>query len=302
VGTPATRFSLSPDGRQLAFLATDPSGENPRLWVRALDGLVTRPVPGTEGADAAFWSPDSRSLAFSAGGKLRRIDVSGGPATVLADMGGIPGTWNRDGEILFTPRADGPIARIAATGGTPTPVTTLNAECGESGHLQPFFLPDGRHFLYHAVGGATGGVYLGALEGNQPCRLLIEYGSNAQFAAGHVLFMRDTTLMAQPFDIDRLELTGEAVPLAEEVQIGGSTGRDGAFTVSQTGTLVYQSGGTLRSQLSWFDRSGRQDVKRYTSPRFRRQTLSGRCLRGEGAFHGGAAMDPSSSSLTRTKD
>lgn len=161
------------------------------------------------------------------------------------------------------PDGNSPILRISASGGPPSPVTTLDAASGDTGHFAPAFLPDGRHFLY--VRGSTTNpnearaVFVGSLDPAEEPRLLLQGGSNVQYASGHLLYMRDNTLMAQPFDPDRLELSSEAVPLVEQLQMGGTTGRMGAFAVSQTGTLVYQTGSAeIRSQLVWFDRAGKQ--------------------------------------------
>jgi serine/threonine protein kinase/Tol biopolymer transport system component len=263
---PALRFALSPDGRRLAFVATGADGRT-LLWVRPLDTLLAQPLAGTEGVVMPFWSPDSRFIAFNAGGNLKKIDASGGPPLTVAETNtNNQGSWNRDDVILFAPRT-GPLYRVSASGGTPSPVTTLDAASGDTIHWNSFFLPDGRHFLYHAVGSKAGGplearaVYVGSLDPSEGSRLLLEGGSNAQYALGYVLFMRDDTLMAQPFNTDRLELTGDAVPVADGVDIGGATGRTGAFSVSQTGVLAYQTGSAgMGSQLIWFDRAGKQIV------------------------------------------
>jgi hypothetical protein len=190
----------------------------------------------------------------------------------LADAVPNPGaTWNRGGTILFASFGPGnPIRRVSASGGAPSPVTTLNADNGETQHWFPFFLPDGRHFLYFAVGNKTGGptspngIYVTALDSNER-KLLVPGGSTAMYAGGYLLFLREQTLMAQPFDVERLELTGHAVPIAERVMIGGASGMAGAsgFTVSETGALAYQTGsaevgGVASTQLVWFDRSGKQ--------------------------------------------
>jgi Tol biopolymer transport system component len=262
--SPSGRFTLSPDGRRLAIVATDASGRT-MLWVRPLDTPVAQPLAGTEGASFPFWSPNSGSLGFIADNKLKRVDLSGGPPITLADATiGATGSWNKDNVILFTPRGSAPLHRVSATGGTPVPVTTLDVEAGEVQHWYPHFLPDDRHFLYFAVGSKSGGatdargVLVGALDSTGPGKLLTPEGSNAKYAGRHMLFSRAGTLVAQPFNLERLELEGEAVPLVEGVQIAGlgATGTAGAFSVSDTGVLVYQTGVVFRSQLAWFDRSG----------------------------------------------
>ena len=255
--TASARLALSPDGRRLAFTATDGNGRV-MLWVRALDNLAMQPLAGTEGAIAPFWSPDSRSIAFEAAGKLKKIDVSGGPPLTLCDGAfAVPGTWNRDEVILFTP-ADQcpPVASIGRERHT-SPVTALDTKAGELAHFDPFFLPDGRHFLYAAASVSSVSVFVGSLDSGDRKRLLTSSG-NFRYAQGFLIFSRDATLMAQAFDTSTLSLKGEAVPLAEQVQF--TTGlQAAAFSVSETGVLVFQtvgSGGT--SQLFWFDRTGRQ--------------------------------------------
>lgn len=260
----AGRFALSPDGRQLVLVASD-AGGRAMLWLRPLDSGVAQPLPGTEDGQYPFWSPDSRSIAFIAGGRLKRLDLASGSAITLADAGlGATGTWNRDGVILFTPRGGGPIHRISEQGGASTPVTALDEDGGETQHWYPWFLPDGRHFLYFAVGGpgdaiSSRAVMVGSLDAPEgPGRLLVEPGSNAKFANGYLLFARGGTLVAQVLDTEALELRGEPSPVVESLQIAGlgTTGSAGAFSVSDNGILVFQVGGGFRSQLAWFDRSG----------------------------------------------
>jgi Tol biopolymer transport system component len=257
---PRVRFALSPDGRQLAFIAR--GADNRQLiWVRTLDGGESRPLAGTEGGQSPFWSSDSRSIGFVAAGTLKRIAASGGPVlTLAADAGNLTSTWNADGVIVFSPRiARGVLMRVSASGGSvPEPVTQLDATIGHSRHTYPFFLPDGRHFLYLAIGTAgkataAAGIYVGSLDANEPPSLLVEAGSAPRYAQGHLLYTREGFLLAQPFDVDRLKVTGEAVSVAGDV---------GAFTVSGTGALAYMAGFEkarhLDRQLTWFDRAGQQ--------------------------------------------
>jgi Tol biopolymer transport system component/predicted Ser/Thr protein kinase len=265
--SPAGWLALSPDGQRLAFTA---AGQDRRvlLWVRSLDGLTSQPLVGTDGAQFPFWSPDSRYLGFFAEGKLKKIDAAGGTPVALCDMPrrnapAAGGTWNRDGVILFALVA-APLYRVPAAGGTPAPVTTLDEAQGETQHFEPFFLADGRHFLYFAVGTRTGGpddphgIYVASID-SPDRKLLIHGGSNAEYASGQLIFLRDRTLMAQPFDSRRLELIGDAVPVADQVAIGGLSGRTGAFSVTETGVLAYQTGsGEVQSQLVWFDRAGKE--------------------------------------------
>ncbi|HZM94442.1 MAG TPA: protein kinase [Vicinamibacterales bacterium] len=264
---PAGRFALSPNGRRVAFAGADGNGES-QLWVRSLDSTVAQPLAGTDGAAFPFWSPDSRYIAFISLGKLKKIDATGGPVTTLCDAApNATGAWNTEDVILFTPPGGSPLYRVSALGGTPTPATTLDPANGESQHWFPFFLPDNRHFLYFAMGSKSGGaidpraVYVGSLDPNEPNKLILQRGSNAKYASGHLFFLRGRTLMAQPFDVSRLELTDQPVPVAEQVQVpgAGDTGTAGAFSVADTGAIAYQTGlDQVRSQLVWFDRGGKQ--------------------------------------------
>jgi Tol biopolymer transport system component len=266
------RLALSPDGRRLAFVANDTNGRV-MLWVRELAALSAEPLADTEGASGPFWSPDSRFIAFSAGGKLKKINASGGPAIPLCDTNtGLPGSWGLNDVILFTPGNLRPISRVPAAGGTPTMATTLDTKGGEQWHAWPFFLPDGRHFLYAAGGDPTSGVYVGSLDSPDRTRLLDSF-ANAQYASGFLVFPRAGTLMAQPFDATRLALSGEAMAVAERVVFVFDrgvppTGTRAAFVVSDTGVLVFEASRT--SRLVWFDRAGKQtgtlgDEARYGS-------------------------------------
>jgi hypothetical protein len=239
------------------------------LWVRPLHGLTTTPLSGAEAAIGPFWSADGRSVGFFSPGEgaVKRIDLAGGPAVVVGP--GFPGrgTWNRDGIIL---RGGAGIHQLAVAGGAPVRVTTLDESRGETRHVDPRFLPDGRHFLFLAIGrrdggvvnaDAANGVYVGTLGSNEQKLLLPDAGS-AAYGSGHLLFMRGRTLMAQPFDVERLELGGEARPLVDGVSLAGSGpgAAMASFSVSATGVLVYRHGSSSPlSRLVWFDRSGRQE-------------------------------------------
>jgi eukaryotic-like serine/threonine-protein kinase len=252
---------VSPDGRRIAFVAKGEDGKN-WLWVRPLDGLAAQALPGTEGATYPFWSADSRALGFFADGKLKRVDASGGPPQVLCDAPfGRGGAWNRDGVIVFAGEAGRGLSRISATGGVLTPVTRLDGSRHETAHRWPSFLPDGRHFLYTALGGGSpataDAVFVGTLGANETTHL-VDVRSNASYSPpGYLLFAREGALVAQPLDATRRVLTGHAVRLADQVQFFPPAG-NAAFSVSENGVLAYQTGtaGDL-SQFVWFDRTGK---------------------------------------------
>jgi eukaryotic-like serine/threonine-protein kinase len=255
------RFAVSPDGRRVVFVASDPEG-NVRLYMRPLESLVATVLPGTDGAGSPFWSPDSRMVAFIAQGQLKTIDPAGGSPLTLTSAINATGSWNTDNVILFSPNAASPLHAIPATGGTARPVTRLETGSGDVLHRNPFFLPDGRHFMYVAVsarsGEATGAraSYVATLDSSDPGRLLIEGGSSVAYSQGHLVFLRDGRLVAQPFDLSRLELTGEPKPITEQVEFAGPSST--AFSVAQSGLLAYQPASGPGSQLVWFDRTGRR--------------------------------------------
>jgi eukaryotic-like serine/threonine-protein kinase len=261
-------FALSPDGRRLAFAATGSDGVS-RLWVRSLDSLEARPLPGSESAEFPpfFWSFDSRYIAFQAGGELKKIDISGGAAETLCDLSGsaVGGSWNRDGVIIFGQNPGG-LMRVSANGGPASPLTTLDPSRKEINHSSPSFLPDGRHFIYlrRSSTPENGGVYVGSLDakpGEQDSKRLLAtdwgpaYVPSSDPGFGQVLFVRDGTLMAQPFDTRRLELSGEPVTVAERV---GTFIDAGFFSTSTNGVLIYRAGGAGADQLTWFDPQGRR--------------------------------------------
>ncbi len=262
-------LTLSPDGRRLAFVAAGSSGRT-LLWVRPLDSLAGQALAGTDGATLPFWSPDSRFLGFFADGKLKKIEVSGGPPQALCPVNnGRGGAWSRDGVIVFTPSNSAPLLQVAAAGGEPKPLTTLDRTRQESTHRHPYFLPDGRHFMYMTRSGQpeNRGVFLGSLEDKPDSttrRRLLGDDSNAVYAppqddgSGHLLFRRGGVLMAQPFDAQELRLAGDPFPVADKVE-GGAYFR-GAFAVSDTGMLVYDTRETAAEErrLVWFDRQGKQ--------------------------------------------
>src|SRR5262249_638528 len=247
-----------------------PDGKN-LLWVRPLNGMSAQPLNGTEGATYPFWSPDSRFLGFFAGGKLKKIDASGGPPQVLCDaQQGRGGTWNREGVIIFAPTQRDSLSRVSAAGGAPVPLTALDAPKREFSHRFPSFLPDGRHFLYlaQAVMGVeqkdSDVIYAGSLDSKER-QALLRVRSNAVYvppmagrSEGQLLFARDRTLVAQAFDAKNVRIRGEAVPVGESLTYFPNFGF-AVFTASENGFLAYQSGGGGGlSKLAWFDRSGKE--------------------------------------------
>lgn len=255
-------FAVSPDGRRVVLLGI--SEGRPLLWVRALDSLTAQPVAGTEEGIFPFWSPDSRFIGFFSGGKLKKIDATGGPAQTLCDAPqGAGGAWSRDNVIVFAPNFADALYRVPAAGGAPAPVTALDASRKETAHVRPQFLPDGRHFIYLAPSSQreNSGIFVGSLDSNETKLLVNAYQGAAYAPPGYLLYMRERTLMAQGFDANRVELKGEPFPVAEQVDLlPGAEARLAFFSVSQTGVLVYRSGRSrsLSFQLTWFDRSGKQ--------------------------------------------
>jgi serine/threonine protein kinase len=244
-------LTVSPDGRRLAFTATDATDKR-LLWVRPLDSLAAQPLAGTDNAIYPFWSPDSRFIGFFAGGKLKKIEVTGGsPSTLCNAQIGQGGAWNRADVIIFAPDNGNGLSRVSAAGGEPSPVTTLDASRQESAHRFPQFLPDGRHFLYFArsVQQENSAIYASSLDQPQAKRIISTDTNVAYAPPGYLFFTRATTLMAQAFDVASLALTGAPFPVAEQV---------GHFSVSETGVLVYKSSDAGKKQLVWFDRTGKQ--------------------------------------------
>jgi len=259
-------LAVSPDGSMLAFVAS--SEGRTQLWIRRLSSLEAQPLPGTQGATFPFWSPDSRSVAFFAESKLKTININGGlTQTVCAAGDARGGTWSRDDVIVFTNDFGSPLSRVSAQGGQPAPVSQLDGSRQENSHRFPHFLPDGRHFLYLARSNTNrnDAVYAGTLDSTER-KLLFAGDSSVGYApgpspgAGHLLFVREGTLMAQPFDASRLQLSGEPVVVAPKVGRQGADGPTGyaPFSISQNGVLVYGRVVQTPMELVWYDRSGKR--------------------------------------------
>jgi Tol biopolymer transport system component len=246
-------FAISPDGKSLVTVAIV-NGKQ-QLWLRALDGLEIKPLPSTEDAGGPFWSPDGRSIAFFTLDKLKKVAVTGGPAQTVCDAPGSAarggGSWSRDNVIIFADGTTGQIQRVAAVGGVPVAVTKTEAT-----RRFPVFLPDGRRFLWVNSRGPVRerGVFLASLDDKEERRIVEGDISRVCFAPGergnHLLFRRETTLTALPFDLASAQATGEAFPVAENVR------EIAPASVSDTGVLVCATTSEELSQISWFDRSG----------------------------------------------
>src|SRR5262245_13370477 len=205
-------LAISPDGRQVAFVANQQ--DKSMLFVRALDSTAARPIPGTDGASLPFWSPDNRYLGFFADRALKRIDIAGGVPQVLVASTGLGGSWSANGTIAFTPRAVSSLYRIPAVGGEAIPITRLEPPL--AGHRNPQFLPDGKHFLFSGLGNpSAAGVYVGSLDDFRIKRLLSSDTDGIYDSRGFLLFGRQGTLFAQSFDLGRLELRGDPIPIAD---------------------------------------------------------------------------------------
>jgi eukaryotic-like serine/threonine-protein kinase len=259
--------ALSPDGTRLVFGARSPDGKATQLWVRSLDSQTAQPLPGTEGASRPFWSPDSRYVAFgsAADRALKKIDVLGGPPVTITPLAEEfqGGSWNAEGVIIFADNSrQSPIMKVSNGGGTPVPASSVEKDKDIIGHRSPWFLPNGRHFVYlapHTSG--PNALRIGSLDdASTPGKEVAEADSNGQFSQGHLLYLRSGTLMAQPLDVDRLETTGDARAIAEGIPTSLQPGRVAHFTVSASGLLVYpgRAPESSNSRLVWKDRSGTQ--------------------------------------------
>lgn len=261
---------ISPDGRIVAFSAQD-SLNRTMVWVRPLNSLAANPLPGTEGANPPFWSPDSRFLGFVADGKLKKIAVAGGPATVVCDAPtGSDGSWGSKDVILFDGRPGDPILRVNAAGGIAT-----KAMVGDSTFDAgwPAFLPDGRHYFFTALKrNGPPEIMLGTL-GDTVGRALGMTGSRVEHSPdGYVLFARERTLLAQRFDARAMKLQGEPFPVAEDLPVAGNALAN--FTVSRNGVLVYRATGEVQNRLAWLDRTGREVAEVAPAADYRAPALS----------------------------
>ncbi len=254
---------VSPDGTMLAYCARGEDG-SVQLWVRALDEAEARPMASTDNAQYPFWSPDSRRIGYFANGKLRAVQAVGGPPVALCDASeGKGGSWSSEGVIVFAPNYNTPLHRVSEAGGESSPITEFDTERGDNSHRHPRFLPDGIHLLYVArtpAGSSEGqAIMIGSLDGSVN-REIMRAPTAVEYASGHLLFVRERTLMARPFDAAKLEFSGEAFPVAEVVALLPPGTVVGVFSSSQNGVLAYQAGdgGESTYRLVWRDREGNE--------------------------------------------
>jgi Tol biopolymer transport system component len=253
----ASTVGLAPDGKRLLLLLWDENGRT-SIWVRPLDSLEARRVPGTEGARGPFWSPDGREIAFFLDGKLKRIGADGGPLQTICDAGsGFSGSWSPNGTIAFTMEFGAGIVAVPAAGGTPNPVTALDEKRGEVGHFYPDFLPDGRHFVFvaRALDPEKTSIMVGSLDGKEVLPLMHADSAAIYADPGYLLFARDNALVAWRFDPDRLRLVGDPRPVFESIQYGTE---DNSLSASAAGNRVAYMSWSLRRSLVWMDRKGRE--------------------------------------------
>jgi Tol biopolymer transport system component len=262
-------FAPSPDGRYVVFSARAKTG-TPSLWLRPLDSLAARSLPGTEGGNFPTWSPDSRSIAFLADAKLKRIEITGGAPLTLADGTGgggrvtATGTWNRDGVILFGSAVG--LQRVSASGGGANVLIKTDAGKKESGFGYPQFLPDGNHFIYFVDSSDPNvqGVYASSLKNPEQRQQIVRAAAKAVFVPArgtypnYLLWMQNQTLLAQRFDVDKLAREGDPISVAEDVGLNPGTPIRAAFWASDAGLLVYLVNPELRRQpLVWLGRDGK---------------------------------------------
>ena len=251
--------TLSPDGTQLVFVSTDKT-ERTQLWIRRFDSFTSRPLAGTENALMPFWSPDSRSIGFYSAGKLKRLEMADGAVQTITDATGVPrgAAWGSRDVIVFSVGTPPQLARVSARGGQVTVIPSSYATFPRF----PFFLPDGRHFLYSArllkaPPALSISLVLGSDDPGFEPRSVVDSDSNGAFAPpDRLLFARGDRLMQQPFDPDRLQATGEATPVVEQVLYNPGSGR-ADFSVSANGVLAFRASTNRTNQFAWFDRTGK---------------------------------------------
>ena len=262
-------LTISPNGRLVAFVARAPDTNRNLLWLRPLAATVAQPLAGTDGASAPFWSSDSRSIGFVADGSVKRVDAAGGLPRTVCDVPPpheFSGTWH-DNTIVFSSGLV--LLRVAAEGGQPAVITTLDLSRGETAYRYPTFLPDGRHLVYsvQSTDPANTGVFARSLDSPDRTRVLEAVSMVAYAEPGYLIYQDSGALMAQPFDATRLRLNGTPTRIAERITLNPNLGL-AAFAVSESGALVYRTAGARESsQLQWFDRTGKP-LERLGQPGF----------------------------------
>ena len=252
-------FEISPDATELVFDAA--ADGKSMLWQRRLDSFQPRVIPGTEGASFPFWSPDGQSLGFFADGKLKRIPATGGPVQSITEASlARGGAWTRDGRILFAPSSTSPLMLVDASGGPVSAATRLETARGETGHRWPFILPDGRHFLFLARNNESDkeAICAGSLDSKEKKILLVSNSRPFYVPDGYLLYARDHVLVAHKFDARTLTLSGNPIPLVEDMEPVGVSGPTGFVRATVSGgILAFRRENLQRSQLTWYDRSGK---------------------------------------------
>jgi Tol biopolymer transport system component len=243
------------------FAATGGDGPNQQLGLRSMDSLTIQPLAGTNGAIYPFWSPDSRNLGFFADQKLKKTEISSGTVQILCDAGdGRGASWSRDDVIVFAPKPLGALFEISAAGGTPVQVTSVNATEKWMTHRLPHFLPDGKRLLFYSGGlsnGKENGIFSLDLQTKNVALVARENSEGFYVEPGYLVFVRNGNLMAQPFDVDQLRVTGQAVPIAERI-LYNTDRYTGGYSLSDTGLLVFDNNSNVKAQLTWFDLEGKK--------------------------------------------
>ena len=248
-------IAISPDGAHVAYVVAE--AERTQIYLRAMDQVDGIPIPGTDGADGLFFSPDGRWVGFFADHKLKKIAIAGGPALTICDAGAPLGaSWGPDEVIIFASVPDAGLSRVSASSGVPQGFLTPDFSKGESDYFWPEILPGGKAFVFTVLSssGKSRIEMRSLLTGER--RTLVDEGMNARYSAGHLVFSRADALFAVPFDVEHLQVTGTAAPLPEAVAptvIGAAQ-----FSLSRDGTLVYISGGSsdINRTVVWVNRAG----------------------------------------------
>jgi eukaryotic-like serine/threonine-protein kinase len=260
-GSFAYGIAVSPDGKNVVFTDAGKDGHRPRLWLRPLASIESRPLAGTEGGAFPFWAPDGKRLGFFADGKLRKIDLSTGEVLTICEAGrGGGGTWNDDDEIVFAPTWESPLFKVSASGGRPRAVTTLDSTRQDALHIWPHFLPDGRRFLFSILAAEQTGLYAGSLD--SPELTLVRGHGNANelsmtvYADGYIFYVQRLALFAQGFDLATLEMQGDPVRISDAIDLWGPGTTN--LSVSAGNVLAFREEQPARKvRLTWFDPEGK---------------------------------------------